>query len=65
MKVVNSIEDYKIIPFMPSVFLYPYFLDRFIFNLRVVWLVLFIPCFIDIHAFNANSVDPDQSSAFS
>ena len=35
-------------------------LDRSITNRRVVWLVLLLPCFMEIPVLNANSVDPDQ-----
>ena len=33
---------------------------RSISNIRGVWLVFIIPCFIEIPVFNANSVNPDQ-----
>ena len=29
---------------------------------RGVWLVLLLPCFLEIPVLNANSVDPDQMS---
>ena len=46
---------------MPNGLLYLHSLDRSISNIRGVWLVLLLACFIEIHVFNANSVDPDQT----
>ena len=45
---------------MPNGLLYLYSLDQSISNIGGVWLVLLLPCFIEIPVFNANSVDPDQ-----
>ena len=47
--------------FMRNGLFYLNSLDRSILNIRGVWLVFIIPCFIEIHVFNANSVDPDQT----
>ena len=38
-------------------------LDRSIFYIRGVWLILLLPCFVEIPVFTANSVDPDQTSS--
>ena len=46
---------------MPNGLLYLQSSDRSISNIRGVWLVLLLPCFIEIPVFNANSVDPDQT----
>ena len=45
---------------MPNGLLYLHSLDRSISNIRGAWLVLSLPCVIEIPLFNANSVDPDQ-----
>ena len=34
--------------------------DQSISNIRGIWLVFIIPCFIESPVFNAKSVDPDQ-----
>ena len=47
---------------MPGGFFYHNPLNRSISNRRDIWLVLSLPCFIEIPVFNANSVDPDQTS---
>ena len=47
-------------PFMPNGFLYLYSSDWSISNIRGVWVVLLLQCFIEIPVFNTNSVDPDQ-----
>ena len=49
---------------MPNGLFYPKSLDRSISSSRGVWLVLFLPCFIEIPVFNANSVNPDQMPQF-
>ena len=46
---------------MPSGFFYFNSFDRFISYQRDVWLFLLLPCFVEIPAFNANDVDPDQT----
>ena len=46
---------------MPSGLFYINYLDRFISNLRFVWLVLLSPCCIAGPVISANSVDPDQT----
>ena len=46
---------------MPNGLLYLHSSDRSISNIRGVWLVLLLLCFIEIQVFNANSVDPDQT----
>ena len=46
---------------MPNGIFYLHFSDRSISNARDVWLVLIIPCFIEIPVFKANSVDLDQT----
>ena len=46
---------------MPRGLFYHNSLDWFISNIRGAWLV-FIPCFIEILVFDANSVDPDVVS---
>ena len=46
---------------MPNELFYKHSLDRSISNIRGVWLVLILPCFIEIHVFKANSADPDQT----
>ena len=53
-------------PFMSNGFFYLQSSDQSISSIRGVWLVLslLIPCFIEIPAFNANSVDPDQTPHF-
>ena len=51
-------------PFMPNGLLYLHSSDRSISNIRSVWLVLLLPCFIEILVFNANSADPDQTPRF-
>ena len=63
-KRVVSREDvpYSRNPFTPNKISYLRFLDRSISNRRGVWLVLFLPYFIEIPVFNANSLDPDQMS---
>ena len=43
---------------MPNEIFYLSFLDRCISNRRGVWLVLLLPCFIEIPVFNANGLDP-------
>ena len=48
-------------PFMPNGLLYLHSSDWYISNIRGVWLVLLLPCFIQIPVFNANSVDPNQT----
>ena len=35
--------------------------EQSISNNRSTWLVLLLPCFIEIPEFNANSIDPDQT----
>ena len=47
-------------PFMLSGLFCLKSLDRSISSRRSVWLLLFLPSSIKIHAFIANSVDPDQ-----
>ena len=37
------------------------YLDWSISNKKGVWLVLLLPCSIEIPVFNTNSVDPDQT----
>ena len=46
---------------MPCGLFYLNSLDRFISYMRGVWVVLLLPCFVEISKFNANSVDPDQT----
>ena len=46
---------------MPNGFFYFNSLDRFISYIRGIWLFLLLPCFLEIPAFNANSVDLDQT----
>ena len=50
---------------MPNGFSYRHSADGSICNVKGVWLVfinfLLISCFIEIHVFNANSVDLDQT----
>ena len=46
---------------MPNEFFHLRCLDRSISNRRGVWLVLLLPCSIEILVFNANSLDPDQT----
>ena len=45
---------------MPSGLFYFNSLDRSISNIRGVWLVLLLSCFVDISEHNANSVNHDQ-----
>ena len=47
--------------FMPSGLFYLSSLDRSISNSRVSRQFLLLPCFLEIHVFNANSVGPDQT----
>ena len=50
-------------PFMMSELFYTNTLDMSISNRKGIWVFLInllLPCFIEIHEFNANSVDPDQ-----
>ena len=49
-------------PFMPNELFYLNTLDKSFSNRRGVWLVLLLPCFLEIPVLNANSVDPDQMS---
>ena len=46
--------------FMPNGLFDLYSLDRSISSIRGIWLLS--PCFIEIPVFNANRVDPDQTS---
>ena len=48
---------------MSSGLLYLHSSDRFISNVRGVWLVLFLPYYIEIPVFNANIVDPDPQGS--
>ena len=45
---------------MPNVLSYIQSSDQSISNIRGVWLILLLPCFIEIPVSNANSIDPDQ-----
>ena len=47
---------------MPNGLFYLNTLDRSFSNRRGVWLVLLLPCFLEIPVLNANSLDPDQMS---
>ena len=46
---------------MPNGLFYLNSSELSISNNRGIWLVLLLPCFIEIPEFNANSVDPDQT----
>ena len=47
-------------PFIPNGLVYSNTLEQSISNRRGVWLVLLLPCFIEISVLNANSVNSDQ-----
>ena len=49
-------------PFMPNGLFYLNTLDKSFSNRRGVWLVLLLPCVLEIPVLNANSADPDQMS---
>ena len=51
----------KFNPFMPSGLFYHNSLDRSLSNIRGVWLVSLLSCFVEFTVFNANSVDSDQT----
>ena len=56
------LEQFLYHPFTPSGLVYLYTLDRSISNISV-WLVfLLATCIIENSVFNANNVDPDQTS---
>ena len=47
---------------MQSGLFYLNYLDRSIFYIKAVWLVIItLSCFVEIYGLNANSVDPDQT----
>ena len=48
-------------PFMPNGLSYIQSSDWSISNIRGVWLILLLPCFIEIPVSNAKSIDPDQT----
>ena len=48
-------------PFLPSRLSYLNFSDKSICSKRGIWVVLLLPCFIEIPVLNANRVDPDQT----
>ena len=49
---------------MPSGLFYLNSLDQSIYNKRVIWLFLYIPCFVEISVFYAKRVDADQMPRF-
>ena len=46
---------------MPNGLVHLHTSDRSISNKRSGWIVLFLPCLIEISVFKANNVDPDQT----
>ena len=47
--------------FMLSGLFHINYLDKYISNIRSVWLVSLLPCFIAVPVLNADRVDPDQT----
>ena len=59
--IIEMMRCLVINPFMPNGLFYNHSLDRSISSIRVSGQFLLFPCFIEIHVFNENSVDPDQT----